>query len=225
MKEVVAGFDENAIAEFGADHSFDWKFCAPDAPWQNGCSEALIKSVKKSLKIAIGEQVLSFSEMQTVLMETADIVNERPIGRHPTSTDDGAYLSPNELFLGRSTSKVPDGPYATATSQFVRYNFVQRIIEAFWKRWNQDYFPQLIIQQKWHHSHRNLKVGDIVIIQDSNKIRKKWKLGRVIRADPSLRDGYVRVVDVEYKNPDSKNFLNITRPVQRLIVLIPVEEQ
>ena len=41
----------------------------------------MIKSVKKSLKISIGEQALTFSEMQTALFEVASLVNERPIGR------------------------------------------------------------------------------------------------------------------------------------------------
>ena len=46
IKEVVATLDESALTEFGANHSFEWEFCSPNAPWQNGCSEALIKSVK-----------------------------------------------------------------------------------------------------------------------------------------------------------------------------------
>ena len=64
-----------------------------------------------------------------------------------------------------------------------------------------------------------------MIVQDSNLIRGKWRLGRVMKADPSLRDGFVRNVDIQYKNVNSKNFLMITRPVQRVIVLVPAEDQ
>lgn len=149
LREIITGLDEKAIVSFGAENSFDWKFCSPDAPWQNGCAEALIKSVKKSLKIAIGSQVFSFSEMQTVLTETSNLVNERPIGRHPTSVEDGSYLSPNDLLLGRSNNRVPNDTFDVTTSHRKRYAFVQRVVSSFWKRWTEDFFPSLIVCQSW----------------------------------------------------------------------------
>ena len=225
IKEIVASLDEEALSEFSSNHSFEWEFCSPNAPWQNGCSESLIKSVKKSLKIAIGNQALAYSEFQTVLMECANLINDRPIGRHPTSPEDGVYLSPNDLLLGHSTNNVPQGPFDATANKYQRFKFVQRIADAFWKRWTEAYFPSLLIQQKWHTSHRNLRKGDVVIVQDSNLIRGKWRLGRVSKADPSLRDGFVRNVDIEYKNIGSKRHLTIMRPVQRVIVLIPIEDQ
>ena len=213
------------MKEFSANHSFDWEFCAPDAPWQNGCSEALIKSVKKSIKISIGDQALTYSELQTVLMECANLLNDRPIGRHPTQPEDGRYLSPNDLLLGHSAITVPHGPFDMTASKFQRFKFVQKIADAFWKRWMESYFPSLLIQQKWHTSYRNVKKGDIVLVQDANLIRGKWRLGRVTEAEASLRDGFVRNIKLQYKNAESKNYLTMTRPVQRIIVLVPVEHQ
>ena len=224
LKEIIASLDEQAILEFSSSHSIEWNYSSPSAPWQNGCSESLIKSVKKSLKIAIGNQVLSYPELQTTLMECANLINDRPIGRHPTIPDDGIYLSPNDLLLGHSSHNAPSGPFDLATNKYQRFKFVQRLVDSFWKRWTESYFPSLIVQQKWHTSQRNVKVGDIVIVQDSNLIRGKWRLGRVTKAEQSLRDGYVRNVDVEYKNPSSKNFLSVTRPVQKLIVLVPIDD-
>lgn len=43
----------------------------------------------KAMKHAIGSQCLSYSEMQTVLFEIANLVNERPIGKHPNVSNDG----------------------------------------------------------------------------------------------------------------------------------------
>ena len=110
LKDIITSINERELKEFSANHSFDWEFCAPDAPWKNGCSEALIKSVKKSIKIAIGDQALTYSELQTFLMECDNLLNDRPIGRHPTQPEDGRYLSPNDLLLGHSTITVPHGP-------------------------------------------------------------------------------------------------------------------
>ena len=33
-----------------------------DAPWQNGCAEAMVKEIKRAIKGAIGVQVLSYNE-------------------------------------------------------------------------------------------------------------------------------------------------------------------
>ena len=79
------------------------------------------------------------------------------------------------------------------------------------------------MRQKWHTRNRNVMVGDIVMVQDANQIRGKWKLGRVYTADPSLRDGYVRNVEVEYKS-GTRDYTRITRPVQRLVVIVPADE-
>ena len=45
------------------------EICSADAPWQNGASEALVKSVKKAITVAVGESVMTFSELQTVCYE------------------------------------------------------------------------------------------------------------------------------------------------------------
>ena len=62
----------------------EWNFMPANAPWQSGCAEAMVKGVKKSVKGAIGEQVLLYSKLQTVFSEAANLVNEKPIARHPT---------------------------------------------------------------------------------------------------------------------------------------------
>jgi len=81
------------LHQAASDYKFEWTFSSPETPWQNGCSEALVKSTKKALSLAIGAQVLTFSEMQTVLFEVANLVNERPIGKHPTNPTQGRFVS------------------------------------------------------------------------------------------------------------------------------------
>ena len=78
-----------------------------------------------------------------------------------------------------------------------------------------------------------MKTGDIVLIQDSNLIRGQWKLGKVSNTYPGT-DGKVRKVDVQYKNLNvdepttkyrGKGYVTVQRPVQRLILLLPIDEQ
>ena len=223
IKQIASGHDRKSMTQFGATHSFDWSFSTPEAPWQNGCAEILVKAVKKAIELSMGNQILTYSETQTVFFESANLVNERPIGRHPTSVEDGCYLSPNDLLLGRSTNKVPEGSFSTKTCPYTRFRLVQQIVSAFWKRWTNDFFPSLIVQQKWHVASRPVKVGDIVILADKDLKRGKWKLAKVTAANTSLRDGFVRNVEVQYKNPDSNSFTTVQRPVQKLVVLVAVD--
>lgn len=232
LKAVIKDLDQNQLREFGVENGLEWKFTAADAPWQNGCSEALVKLVKKAIKGAIGEQVLTFSELQTVCFEAANLVNERPIGIHPTDPSDGAYLSPNHLLLGRASTRVPSGPFKQTRDPRLRYEFIQKIVDAFWKRWTRDYFPSLLIRQKWHVERRNVRVGDIVMVQDSNAVRGNWKIGRITKTFPG-EDSYVRKVELQYKNVSQdekltvykgKAYVTVERPVQKLVVLLPIEE-
>lgn len=73
----------------------------------NGVTEALVKSTKKALNATEGDQIMDFSELQTVMYEAVQIVNQTPIGKHPTHRDDGSYLCPNHLLLGRSSPEIP----------------------------------------------------------------------------------------------------------------------
>ena len=95
------------------------------------------------------------------------------------------------------------------------------MINSFWKRWTREVFPGLVIEPKWHVEHRNLSAGDVVLIQDSNAVRGKWRMGVVSKVIPS-DDNRVRKVDVTYQR-DLTNII-VSRAVQRLIVLVTKEE-
>ena len=92
-----------------------------------------------------------------------------------------------------------------------------------------DYFHTLVIRQKWHTTVRNLQIGDIVLVQDSNVVRGKWKLAQVCEILPSS-DKKVRDVVVKYKQQsESKTYTGVKdtkvkRSVHRLVLLLPVEE-
>ena len=233
LQKVFKTWDWDELNAFGATKGMQWEFIPADAPWQNGISEALVKSVKKAMSIAIGENTLTFSELQTVCYEAANLVNERPIGRHPRMPEDGSYLCPNDLLLGRVPRRVPSGPFKQTSNPKHRYEFVQRIIDVFWRKWTRDFFPSLIVRQKWHTARRNVLVGDVVLIQDANQVRGNWKLGIVSRTDPG-DDGKVRKVEVKYKNPkpgeavekyQGRGYVTVQRPVHRLIVLVPADNK
>ena len=66
---MFKAWDWDELSAFGVTKRMQWEFIPADAPWQNGISEALVKSVKKAMSVAIGESTLTFSELQTVCYE------------------------------------------------------------------------------------------------------------------------------------------------------------
>ncbi|MEE8327976.1 MAG: integrase, partial [Nitrosomonadaceae bacterium] len=80
LRDIVKGWDETKIREYGAHNGIKFEFCAPRAPWQNGVTEALIRSVKNSISQTFASKPrLPIMNLQTVFYETAAVLNERPI--------------------------------------------------------------------------------------------------------------------------------------------------
>ena len=231
FKDIVTAWNNSDLETFAAEKGFVWTYSTPDAPWQNGLSESLIKSVKRLLKVVIGPEVkLPFEELLTAFYEIADMVNDRPIGRHPTSPSDGAYLSPNDLILARSGGRLMDSHRASPSKN--RYNFIQKVVDDFWKRWLKECYYSLLPRKKWHYTQRNMKKGDIVIITDESKGRNDWTLAEVVQPLPSA-DGRVRNVKLRYKakptNPGLSTYSStsnvfVQRPVQRLVLIYAADE-
>ena len=223
LKEILRGLSSEQIKELGwPEQKIEWRFSPPDAKWYNGATESLVKSVKRALNAAVGENVMQFSELQTCMFEAAEMVNARPIGIHPNSPDEEVYLCPNDLLLGRATNHVPQGPFKERCSDRHRFDFVQSIATAFWKRWTREVFPNMVVQRKWHTESRNLAVGDVVLVQDLNPVRGKWKMA-IVEQPITSTDGKVRRAMISYKTDEGTRSL-VERAVQKLIVIVPKEE-
>nr|XP_054773990.1 uncharacterized protein LOC129282079 [Lytechinus pictus] len=216
LREMVRGWSYEELKDFCAERGTTWKFTTPSAPHHNGCAEALVKSCKIALKKAVGDQLVTPFELHTCLQEVANLVNQRPIGRTPNDPDDGAYLCPNDLLLGRSSSAVPQGPFRETKNPRHHFEFVQRIVDAYWKSWMRDVFPLLVPRRKWNSDRRNVRIDDVVILSDPNAVRGKWTLGKVIQVYPGT-DGKVRTVKVQSKGTDYK------RPISKIVVIYPAE--
>eukprot|EP00057_Strongylocentrotus_purpuratus_P004640 XP_003729152.1 PREDICTED: uncharacterized protein LOC100889568 [Strongylocentrotus purpuratus] len=216
LREMVKGWDDVQLRDFCAEIGVEWQFTTPLAPHQNGCAEALVKSCKFALHKAVGSQCLTPFELYTCLVEIANLVNQRPVGRIPNDPDDGSYVSPNDMLLGRASRSVPQGPFRETENPRHRVEFVQRIVDSFWRRWSRDVLPLLVPSKKWNTERRNVRVGDVVMTAEANAVRGKWTIARVIQVYPGA-DGRVRNVQL-------KTAVGIyRRPVTKIAVIYPTE--
>ena len=103
-----------------------------------------------------------------------------------------------------------------------------KLVDDFWKKWIVQSFQYLVPYPKWCQEFRNLCVGDIVYMFDRDSLKGHYQLGIVDSARPD-HDGLVRRVIVKYKiskgSSDSQvQFRYSERPIQNLVLIIPVEE-
>ena len=107
-----------------------------------------------------------------------------------------------------------------------RWKKVQYLANQFWIRWRTEYLSNLQLRNKWNKSKRDITVGDIVIIRDSNLPRCQWLLAKVVLVFIS-QDTHVRSVklligdsklDKTGKRVSAVRYLE--RPVHKLVLLL-----
>ena len=190
-----------------------WVFIPPKSPHFGGLWEAGIKSAKKHLRRTMGNKVLSFEELTTLLCQIECILNSRPICPLSEDPKDDEYLTPAHFTLGGKLECLPFQTSGTAedpvpTQPIKRWAHLQTILGHFWKRWTNEYVTNLQQRSKWTAETSNLKVGDLVYICNDNAPPLQWPLGRVsyVYSGP---DKFVRVVKVRtatgiYNRPVAK---------------------
>ena len=225
----------DSLLTYAASKNFEWKISPAASPWRQGKAERRTAIVKRLIKLAISESRVTPLELQTVLFEIANMCNERPIGSaEPRADGSYALITPNQLLLGRSTNILPDDTEMVERLPMTvaeRYRLVHQITTSFWRRWSEEVSPSLVIRQKWHKEARNLQVGDLVMICDAGKLKAKYKLGVVDAVNVSF-DGHVRSATIRYvlvqqnsNENDRIRVIRVTRSVQRLVLILPIEEQ
>ena len=234
-KELMNAWEsmnKTELLKVSSDKGLNWNFGPADSPWYQGTAESLIKSVKRSIRFAINNQRLSFSEMSSLFYEVANLLNERPIALLHASADSMInLLTPNCFLIGRATSKNPVAWKYVEGNLSLRLQLVHQLVDAFWENWVQTCSPSLMTQSKWQQRNRNIQVGDVVLVYESSAIKGQYKLGLITETIPS-KDGVVRKVKLSYKNykVDEKVTcysgapgVTVTRSVQRLSLLVPVD--
>ncbi|XP_071055070.1 uncharacterized protein [Onthophagus taurus] len=201
-------------AATGTSFGINWHFNPPGGPHFNGLSEAGVKSVKNHLTRVIGEQILTFEEMYTVLTQVEAVLNSRPLYPMSGDANDLQPLTPAHfLVLGPLNTELPE-PNLTKRplNRLDRWNLIQRMVQDFWGRWRDEYLHTLQQRHKWSENSPGINVGDLVVIKHDQKPPLQWTFGRVCDIHPG-QDGLVRVVSVNTTNSV------LVRPVSKICLL------
>ena len=194
----------------------EWSFIPERAPNFGRLWESTLKPVKKHLSATTNGKCFTFEEMSALLAQIEAVLNSRPL--MPISSDDTdlSVLTPGHFLIGQPITALPDRDYSNMRI-LRRWNLVQKTIQDFWRRWSNEYLTSLNHHQKWRKPHRNVQIGDLVLIKDEKIFHCQWPLARVIKVFPG-EDGRVRAADVKTQRGIYR------RPTNKLVVLLTQEE-
>lgn len=223
LRQAIEGWNQEQISNILLKKNIKWTFNPPAGSHHGGAWERLIRSVRKVLNSTLRSQNQTLSNLDeegfhTLLCEVESILNGRPLTNASVDPHDLEVLTPNHRMLLLKTSQsLPPGVFEKADLYTRRrWKQVQYMSDLFWKRWVQEYLPQLQERQRWTSKKRNFAVGDIVLLVDQAAPRNSWIMGRVIQTF-SDRKGLVRRLQVKTKTGC------LDRPVTKVCLLLEAE--
>lgn len=200
------------VNEYSTVERFEWRFNPPTAAWWGGFWERLIGLTKQLLRRTLGNSLLSYEELYTVLCDCESILNSRPLTYVSEDMDDLTPITPS-MFLGDIKEyTTPDLDNIESRPNIIRrrFRFLQKLRNDLRRRFRNEYLGQLLQTPK--KSTRNIEKGEIVLVEAGKKKRASWPLAKV--EDVIFgKDGKPRVVKLRTKSN------TIIRPVQKLYPL------
>lgn len=197
-----------------ANQYISWHFIPPRLPHFGGLWEAGIKAAKT--RLTIGQHLLTFEEMYTVLTCIEACLNSRPITLLSNDPNDLSALTPSHFLIGDHLSAYVElNILNIPVNRLSRWQQVEQIRQHFWQKWSREYLTQL--QQRPINKSRSTKIdiSTMVVIHEENLSPLKWQLGRVSAVHPGS-DGIVRVVSINTRS-------GVLKRAIKTISVVPVD--
>ena len=217
LRAELGRLDVSMLQQFALSKGIEWIFNPPAASHFGGCWERCIRTFRKVWR-TMPTQRLDDEGLSTLFCEVESVLNSRPLTH--VSDDNGNLepLTPNHLPLLRGGGEGISGRFTDEQFSAKQWRRVQYLADQFWLRWRREYLPTLQRRQRWVAKSRNVEQGDVVLLIDEDVPRGHWRMGKVTQTFPSS-DGLVRKVSLRTGGTV------LTRPVHKLIVLLPTADR
>jgi len=208
---------DEAVLSFFSYEAIEWRFTTALAPWKGGFYERLVGVVKRALRKGMGQRVLYWDKLMTLLSEVEAIVNTRPLTYIYEDFNSKFVLTPSHFLLGGYNNAIPfntqddvdDDDYVPSLNspqsllQYWKKN--QKQLQLFWNEWSKGYLLSLRESLPLVHKgprsqiRRQPELGEIVILRDNGLPRRAWKLAKVIELIQG-KDNQIRSVKIQMCN-------------------------
>jgi hypothetical protein len=133
-----------AVVNHLANEQISWHFIPPRSPHMGGLWEAAVKSTEGHLKRVIGNVILNYEELKTLLTMIEACLNFRPLT--PVSNDPANFsaLTPGHFLIGDALTAPAEPDLAEIPcNRLNRYQLLMKLRQHFWSRWSKEYLHQL----------------------------------------------------------------------------------
>ena len=170
IQEILAvENNKKSVGSFMAQETIEWEMIPPRSQHFVGLWEASAKSMKRHLRRFVALQVLSFEELNTLVIEIEGILNSRPLCAMSSDPNDLQPITPALFLLGKSAKDLPTIPERNAKINFgQRFKLLEASKRSFWKSWYRDYLVTLQIRKRWLQSGPSFRQGDLVLVAEDN---------------------------------------------------------
>ncbi|XP_012145356.2 uncharacterized protein LOC105663061 [Megachile rotundata] len=188
--------EDEKVRHFLVDKRISWHFMPALSPNFGGLWEAAVKSFKHHLKRVVGEELFTFEQFNTFVIEIEAILNSRPLVPLSSDPNDPSALTPAHFLIGNSLTSLPEVDFSeTPSNRLSKWQHIQKVKQDFWSRWYKEYIHQLNVRQKWTRGSHEIKEGSLVVMKDDHLPPLQWHLGRVEKIHPG-QDNIIRAVTV-----------------------------
>ena len=175
-----------------------------------------------SLKPITLDRIFAEEALYTFLCEFEFGVNQRPLTAISDDIKDYNVLAPNHFTIGETNTNPTTGQFDNSQiNHHKKWENVRAATNMLWNRWRKEYLPTLTQRKKGLVHNRKFKIGDLVIVNQSNVPRSCWPLGRIIEWE---------VFDQDCEKIIKNNYIrsNLCRrfaywPLGRIIETFPIE--
>ncbi|XP_043498373.1 uncharacterized protein LOC122521594 [Polistes fuscatus] len=170
-----------------AQDKTQWHLNPPAELHMGGKLEAAVKSLKFLVERTVGDTLLTYEEVSTLLAQIEAILNSRPLEPLSDDPEDTTALTPGHFLIGTALSAVPEHSLLDVSgNRLSRWQFIQQQMQQFWRLWSTQYLQRLQAISKWRHN--NIQVGSLVLFTDKRLPPGKWSMVRVLKLLPGKMD-------------------------------------
>lgn len=198
LYELINASSHQETSRYCSDIS-QWHFIPPYSPHMGGLWEAGIKSVKTHLRRVLGDALLTFEEMYTILTQIEAVLNSRPLTPISNDPTDLRALIPGHFLIGEPLNATPQRNFVeTPSNRLTRFQYLTKLVQTFWSRWSREYLSTLQQRVKWNRNDQvsPIKVGTMILLRDDQAPSMQWALGKIVHCHDG-NDQRTRVVSVK----------------------------
>ena len=161
----------------------------------------------------IGQQLLTFEELNTFAIEVEAMLNSRPLCSPSADPNDTSALTPAHFLVGRLLTILPEDNFLSVPeTRLSIWNFISKARQHFWQHWHLEYLSELQKRQKWQEPRKNLEPGTVVVVMNKKQACSVWPLAVVVEVHPGS-DGVARVATIRTAHGHYKRSITLLYPL------------